>query len=138
MENNLTKMSNGELVEALIESAVDTGSPSAENQILVAELLRRLNTCAALAKEALEHLMSDISEDHYRAGWLSGNGYSLWAMVLGGGRRYGMAYVATETVEKLKTLASLAGGWWAESDEFVPMTEWEARFAAHRKGDPHS
>jgi hypothetical protein len=83
---------------------------------------------AELAKETLETFMSDISEDHYAAGWNMGLEYDLWSMVRGGSRHYGMGTVTEADVAKLKQLADEAGGWW-KCDEFVPIAEWRVEYA---------
>lgn len=83
-------------------------------------------------------LMSDISEEHYSAGWLIGLEFSLWRIVIGGpdvDRDFGMFAVEPEVVDRLRAPSDACGGWIAWSEDpvdgavFVPLAEWEARYA---------
>jgi hypothetical protein len=101
------------------------------------------------AKDRLYNLMSDISEECYCAGWMSGNEYTLWAMVRdpAASRHYGMSEVSAEDVEELRQLSEQLGGWvvwWDDGDEpglpatawgrrFLPMAEWLKRWDEHAK-----
>lgn len=90
-------------------------------------------------REALRELMSDISEDCWCAGWLHGLEYSLWSMVQGGDRKFGMDEVRQHEVDELRRLSEEAGGWWAFPDDatdevFVPMADWLAQYAAQAQG----
>lgn len=85
-------------------------------------------------KETLRDLMSDISEDCWCAAWLHGLEYSLWAMVKGGDRKFGMDEVRKHEVDELRRLSAECGGWWVWSDKaldeaFVPMAEWLEMYA---------
>lgn len=86
-------------------------------------------------KEVLAELMSEISEDCWCAGWLSGLEFDLWEMVQGGPRRFGMGEVSEEDVQRLRVLSNECGGWivWnmdKGDTSFVPLAEWEAIYAA--------
>ncbi len=76
----------------------------------------------------LRDLMGFISEDLYCAGWLIGLEFTLWGMVQGDEREFGMGEVSVEQVEKLRQYADRCGGWWRWSDGagevFVPKDEW--------------
>ncbi len=74
--------------------------------------------------------MSDISEDHFCAGWLIGCEYALWADLTGqevaGERAWG---ISEEQKEELRFLHEAAGGWvmWSESSGekvFLSTEEW--------------
>lgn len=108
---------------------------------LEAELLDR-------RKGELAYLMSEISEDHWAAGWMHYNEYALWAMVIDPTkRRYGMRDVPENQVARLKVLSEQIGGWIAyrvdpfspgadiqKGEEFIPMAEWLEIFAKHEAG----
>lgn len=95
-------------------------------------------------QRALYQLMSDISEECYCAGWMTGNEYTLWEMVTNQGaeRRYGMGEVEAQQIDDLRTIAAEVGGWirWRDDDEdkslppedwgpvFTPMAEWLAMY----------
>ncbi len=79
---------------------------------------------------ALEDLMSDISEEYYCAGWLIGLEFTLWSMLEGGSREFGMGVVTEDEVKRLRELSEQCGGWWwgGETDDdvcrFVTLEEW--------------
>jgi len=81
----------------------------------------------------LYELMSDISEDCWCAGWMSGNEYSLWKMVSNpvAERNYGFGYVDDDQVAEMKALAERCDGWviwWDDDcDPNAPIEEWGAR-----------
>ena len=93
-----------------------------------------------LAGQRLEHLMSEISEDHYflpmkvgRAGKARGLKpqvleYDLWTMLRGGDRGYGMGTVSEKTIEELRQLSHDCEGW-HDRNSVVPLPEWKAKFA---------
>ena len=80
---------------------------------------------------ALRDLMSDISEEYYCAGWLSGLEDELWRMLLGGDRGFGMSEVTAEEVGRLRTLHERCGGWWfydkQHGEMFITTAEWTKR-----------
>jgi hypothetical protein len=83
--------------------------------------------------DLLQRLMSDISEEYYCAGWLTGLEFELWAMVQGGKRAFGMSEVTESEVAQLKQLSEQCGGWWYFNDEdgetFITLEDWKARTA---------
>lgn len=84
-----------------------------------------------IARQALGALMSDISEDCWRAGWLSGNGAALWRLMEAGGGRYGQGIVTTEQAAEMRLLSEALGEWMEWDDEAgdvlpVPLPEWRA------------
>lgn len=81
----------------------------------------------------LARLMSDISEEHWAAGWMSGLEFALWDMVQGGSRRYGMDDVSDSEVAQLELLSELADGWVIHGDggeQYVPLEIWVAKAQA--------
>lgn len=119
------------------------------------ELARKDKRIAELEAELLERrkselacLMSDISEDHWAAGWMHYNEYALWAMVIDPAkRRYAFRDVPDNQVARLKELSEQIGGWIAyrvdpfspgadiqNGEEFIPMAEWLEMFAKHEAG----
>lgn len=86
------------------------------------------------ARDQLRDLMSDISEDCWFAGWLIGLEYSLWEMVQGGDRKFGIGAVQEIDIDEMRRLSEEIDGWlaWSESEmevAFVPMVEWLAMYA---------
>ncbi len=79
--------------------------------------------------------MSDISEECWRAGWMSGNEYALWAILHGDRHAYGAGNVAYEDLEELSILSEHAYGWiWtgparAYTPQLVTFAQWDALFA---------
>jgi hypothetical protein len=86
------------------------------------------------AASCLAARIGDLSEEHYCASWLSECEFSLWSMVTGGNRNWGMGEVEASDIEDLKRLSISCGGWVAWDDEicdrlFVPMSEWLGRYS---------
>ena len=82
--------------------------------------------------------MSDISEDHYAAGWMHGLEHTLWDAVqrLPEKTDYGMGQIDTDRLRKLKAASELVGGWIVYDDKLVPMDEWLAIQNARKKPHP--
>lgn len=76
----------------------------------------------------LAELMSDISEDHYCAGWLISLEYTLWEAVIDNKREFGFSDIPAYNLYLLATYADKFGGWvvWdaAKGHKFVPMDAW--------------
>jgi hypothetical protein len=85
-------------------------------------------------QRALYELMSDISEECYCAGWMSGNEYSLWRIVSdpNASRRYGQGEVTEQQVTDMRTMADSCGGWirWHDDEDEpnLDADEWGPRF----------
>lgn len=84
---------------------------------------------------ALIALISEISEDGYRAGWFSGIEYPLWSIVQSGvPTTLGITLVTQERIDALRLLSELIGGWvWDTEDSyagFVGLEEWQQSHAA--------
>ena len=92
-----------------------------------------------LAQSELAELMSDISEDQYCAGWLSGLEYQLWALLHRDGAENNTAFSKTHPrdIRRLRQLSAVTGGWivWSDHGEpyrkFVPIVDWEALYARY-------
>jgi len=82
-----------------------------------------------LMQAKLSELMREISEECYCAGWLIDLEYDLWEMLLGGRRDYGMGHVSEESIEIMRGLSKLLGGWvvWDDGvggEQWVSMPVW--------------
>ena len=84
------------------------------------------------AAEALAIHMSNISEDYYCAGWLCGLEFTLWAMVQGGDRRFGLGTVTEDEIATLRSLSERAGGWIVWDDDHDPLKSGRA-FVTHEE-----
>ena len=100
-------------------------------------------------QKALYTKMSDISEDHYCAGWMNGNEFTLWRMVSDPtqDRYYGMAPVEESDIEDLRQISAETGGWiyWHDDEvepglsseewgpRFIPMPQWLEMYAKQVK-----
>ncbi|HRE87526.1 MAG TPA: hypothetical protein PK095_00175 [Myxococcota bacterium] len=83
-------------------------------------------------------VMSDISEDCWCAGWVSGNEMTLWRMVTDpkAPRHYGQSGVSDAQVEAMTVLSRLSQSWWEfrEDDQgtrlvWVPLETWKCLYA---------
>ena len=78
----------------------------------------------------LAGLISEISEDHFSAGWLHGLEFTLWNMLHGDDRRFGMGKVSQENIDRLRHLHEKCGGWWrwdeTHGEMFVATADWIA------------
>jgi hypothetical protein len=78
----------------------------------------------SVSSELLLHLMEDISEEVWAAGWLIGLEFILWRNI--------------DQYPELKRLSDLCGGWWVWDGStenwrrFVPMAEW---IEIYKKGE---
>ena len=82
---------------------------------------------SAEAAAALAQHMSDISEVCWAAGWMEGTEYSLWEMLQGGPREWGMCRVSHADIGRLRDLHEESGGWWIwgeQGQRFVTAAEW--------------
>lgn len=95
-------------------------------------------------QKALYERMSDISEECYAAGWMTGNEYTLWGMVANpeASRSYGMSDVRESDLNELREISNEIGGWirWFDGEDdtdlppedwgpvFTPMAEWLPMF----------
>lgn len=91
--------------------------------------------------DLLRRFMSDLSEEYYCAGWLIGLEYSLWNMLEGGSRRFGLGEVTDEELRDLWALYQQAGGWWTWYDSedpdtmgevFVTVEEWNEMYQLYK------
>lgn len=99
--------------------------------------LRASNEDSAAAQLACE--MSELSEEYWCAGWLSGCEFELWRMVQDFTvRNWGMGAVADDQIDSLRALSEKCGGWVAwfgegkdSGERFVPMAGWLEMYAKH-------
>ena len=101
--------------------AVARLSSTAALEAEIAFLKQRLESADAELQQhrlsQLVTLMSDISEDCWCAGWISGNERALFRMAfMDGPRRYGMSEVREEDVARLRELAEQTGQWFYYDD----------------------
>lgn len=89
--------------------------------------------------------MSDISEECYCAGWMSGLEYALWGALQTSDLIYGMSEIDAEQLQRCGQLAQELGGWivWVDDHDlpgtswqewgkrFVPMDEWLEMYRRH-------
>lgn len=84
----------------------------------------------------LTTLMSDLSEEHWCAGWLTGNEHYLWECIQHPESQYGMYPLNAETMADLRMWSEQIGGWVCWEGEprydtvFISLDEWEPRHAA--------
>ncbi len=106
-----------------------------ENERLRAKVTTR-------AREQLKQLLSDLSEEHWCAGWLTDWEFMTWSILLRfeaaphDGEHTGNFKMEPWAIKRLRELADDAGGWivWsdaAEGETFIPMDEWLKRYAAY-------
>ncbi len=91
----------------------------------------------------LRQVMSEISEDHYAAGWLIGLEYSLFeAAFEGEARVWGDGGLDTKELGDLFELSHRCDGWWRWNNDddhlksgqrFVRMSEWTAIYKAKKE-----
>lgn len=80
-------------------------------------------------QQELYDLMSDVSEEHWCAGWMSGLEFDLWERAKGDGSLpYGLGQIDPVLLQKLRELSEEIGGW-IHMDEagevfFVPLEDW--------------
>lgn len=96
------------------------------------------------AKRHMLHMMKDISEQCYCAGWMSNLEYDLWCLChQESGPGYGMLDLEDmkPALQQLRGLAEELGGWWMwnPADDYswedrciwVPLDEWKHIYAEH-------
>jgi hypothetical protein len=88
-----------------------------------------------LVRDALEGLMSNLSEDCWCAYWMHDLEFTLWEAMMTGKTNLGFGVRDCDLV-RLKSLHKLAAGWWIwpkdeESKRFVTTEEWQLIFANH-------
>jgi hypothetical protein len=111
---------SAEVTTLAIEQALD----ALESPDLSAERHR-------LGVRGLVALMSNISEEHYSAGWLTWNEHYLWECMQHPEIAYCSMPLDAETITDLRTAAQTLGGWvrWVGAPThdavFIPLAEWE-------------
>jgi hypothetical protein len=83
-------------------------------------------------QEQLSAYMSELSEHYYCAGWLNDLEYTLWAMICGDSKSFGLGHVREAELAELTRLALQCGGWIYFDDEtwetYIPLAEWMRRY----------
>lgn len=78
----------------------------------------------------LADLMSQISEEAFCAGWMSGLEHSLWEIIHSDRRSYGQTVLTEQQVSRLRSLSERCGGWirydFEKGEVFVPRDVWIA------------
>lgn len=81
----------------------------------------------------LANLMSEISEQMWRAGWMMGVEHELWAAVTSQAGTGGRLIPTQAQLDQLGRLSKDIGGWISFDEEreetFVPLEKWIARHA---------
>lgn len=92
-------------------------------------------------EQQLLHLMSEISERCYAAGWMYNLEYVLWDALTSGSRKYGHDEITPQEIDRLQKLSKRTGTWIAYDGAneaiAVPLQEWKVRFDQGLAGDPH-
>ena len=78
-----------------------------------------------LIREWISQEMSEISEDHYAAGWMNDLPHSLWRAIasLPCEYRYGMGTISLSRLELLRDAANLIGEW-NNGDKLISLSDW--------------
>ena len=81
-----------------------------------------------ILRDWMQREMSDISEQHYCAGWMMGLEDDLWEAIssLPHDFKYGMGHVGVDRLEKLKAVSELLGEW-TDGDDWFTIDEWRDR-----------
>ena len=125
VQNLITAVRTAEVTTPAIEQALE----ALDNPALV-QVRQQWGVRSLIA------LMSDLSEEHWCAGWLSGNEHYLWECIQHPESQYGMYPLDAETLADLQVYATLIGGWvrWEGAPHYeavyISMAEWEPRHAA--------
>jgi hypothetical protein len=94
------------------------------------------------AARLLATAMSDISEEHWCAGWLDQTEFVLWRAVTTGHLKWGIAQIESARIEQLRMLSEQCNGWIVFDEVagriYVPLAEWQRLFAETeiRPSDP--
>lgn len=90
-----------------------------------------------IAALLLNKIMSDISREHFSAGWLTNLEYSLWNFVENWNPNeppfYGQCKIHQRDIDYLRYLSEKCQGWWyinQDGDEtFISLDNWKYRFS---------
>lgn len=121
-----------------LEAAADAARLLADEPRRIAAGLRRERALAESLDQAsaiaLRDLMRSISEEYWSAGWISGLESTLWQMLTGELQ----SRLAPAELVHLRTLATLAGGWWCYASDdgggeiFITTDAWLTHLAERR------
>lgn len=81
-----------------------------------------------MATQELPRLMSEISEECWAAGWMSGTERRLWQAISDehDDGQWGMGHITEEQRDRLARLSESVEGWY-DGERIVPMAEWLKR-----------
>jgi hypothetical protein len=81
----------------------------------------------------LADYMSELSEEAFFAGWMTGLEYALWMAVTGHLEEYGYLKITEAHRTRLRDLSDACRGWIYFDDEigetWISISDWEQRFA---------
>lgn len=87
---------------------------------------------------ALAIVMSEKSEDTYCAGWMRDLEFELWKALRNADGRHAGYSLSPNEITTFRILSELCGGWIVydevTEETFVPLSEWEKRFAEFEAG----
>ena len=117
----------------------DTDAPDDGLELSTPISGRRALPGLTLAESELAQLMSDISEDQYFAGWLTGLEYDLWALLQASdtGRIGAFSNTHPRDIRRLRELSAATNGWIVLADhanpdlQHMPLDKWEAHYSAY-------
>lgn len=104
---------------------------AATNLTLEASALR--TAAQTIAQQALLRLMLELSESHWRAGWMDGMEYQLWTICAQEvEQQWGMGSITPDIIRELHQLRYLANGWWIwdeeqQEEKFIDLTAMKLR-----------
>lgn len=122
---------SGDIKMSIYEAVVEALEAAEEALDVVLETSITEDTTSYF--RALVRYMSELSEEHYSAGWCTGCEVTFWACVVGD-RIGDRQLLESHEIADLKMLSRKAGGWarWSQEDGdpvFVPIEEWERVYA---------
>jgi hypothetical protein len=83
-------------------------------------------------QQQLANLMSDISEECYYAGWMTGLEYNLWDAIVNGEKKYGHGQITQDYIVQLIQISKNCNSWIYFDDETeetaVDFDKWQNIF----------
>ena len=82
----------------------------------------------------LMELMWKVSEEAWSVGWMEGMEFDVWKFMQEGPGRYGQLILDEPILDRLRELATKAGGWiyWdkVEQETWIDMPAWKEMYSA--------